>query len=75
MNAIKHAVVPTRRPMNISHQEVIRRVRVFILSIATLMAAPAALYAQIDVTQNRYDAGRSGVNLKETTLTAANGPA
>ena len=36
------------------------------------MFIPTALYAQIDVPTNRYDGGRSGVNLSETTLTAAN---
>src|SRR6185295_3703351 len=40
--------------------------------IAAALLLPIGLYAQIDVLTNRYDAPRTGANLKETTLTAAN---
>jgi len=33
---------------------------------------PAAAYAQINILSNRYDRQRTGANLRETTLTAAN---
>jgi hypothetical protein len=36
---------------------------------AVLMALP--LHAQVSITTNRYDGGRSGTNLNETTLTLA----
>jgi len=42
------------------------------LAAAMLAAAPRALHAQGDVKENRYDGGRSGANLAETTLTTAN---
>jgi hypothetical protein len=44
----------------------------YLLVVAMLVAAPLPLFAQIDVLTNRYDAGRSGANLAETTLTPAN---
>jgi hypothetical protein len=40
--------------------------------MATLGFAPVALEAQIDIVTNRYDGARSGANLSETMLTAAN---
>jgi hypothetical protein len=39
---------------------------------ATLGFVPTALEAQVDVVTNRYDGARTGANLRETTLTAAN---
>src|SRR5262245_42775905 len=37
-----------------------------------MMLIPAMLHAQINVLENRYDGQRTGANLSETTLTAAN---
>jgi len=37
-----------------------------------LCAAPVAILAQINLWTNRYDQDRSGANLAETILTAAN---
>src|SRR3954463_4776720 len=39
---------------------------------AAILAGPAAAHAQVDIVTNRYDGARSGANLSETTLTAAN---
>src|SRR3954471_965612 len=72
MNAIRHAVAVTRRRVKRSRNAIIPHLPLCILAVATLMFIPTALFAQIDVPTNRYDGGRSGVNLSETTLTAAN---
>jgi hypothetical protein len=48
------------------------RCLVAFLTVAGLTFVPAAAHAQIDVPMNRYDNARTGANLKETTLTAAN---
>ncbi len=39
---------------------------------AAAALVPLALHAQVNVLTNRYDAQRTGANLSETTLTAAN---
>jgi hypothetical protein len=68
-----HAItaVATCRGVNNS-SELIRCSLVGVAALASLLSARTAAYAQIDVPTNRYDAGRSGVNLNETTLTDAN---
>src|SRR5438045_39663 len=51
----------------------VSRVRHFIaLPVVAALLIPIALHAQIDVTTSRYDGPRTGANLSETTLTAAN---
>jgi hypothetical protein len=50
----------------------LRRALVALFAIAVTGSVPTALQAQIDVATNRYDRARSGANLKETKLTAAN---
>jgi hypothetical protein len=40
--------------------------------IALVLLTPATLAAQVNILTNRYDAQRTGANLKETSLTAAN---
>src|SRR3954464_7553934 len=72
MNAIRHAVAVNRRCVKSSRKAFIRRLPPCIVAIATSMSVPTALYAQVDVRMNRYDDGRSGANLSEKTLTAAN---
>jgi hypothetical protein len=47
----------------------IRSLTMGAIVIAVLMALP--VHAQVSITTNRYDGGRSGANLNETTLTAA----
>jgi hypothetical protein len=42
------------------------------LTIAAVTSAPLPAQAQVNVLANRYDDGRSGANLNETTLTTAN---
>jgi len=49
-----------------------RRQIVTLLSVAVLGSVPAIAQAQIDVLTNRYDGARTGANLKEKALTAAN---
>src|SRR6185436_17562868 len=50
----------------------LRRLLVFLITVAVVGSIPAALQAQVDVLTNRYDGARSGANLSETTLTSAN---
>jgi hypothetical protein len=50
----------------------LEKIRRKILAACAAILIPVALRAQIDVFTNRYDAARSGANLVETTLTAAN---
>ena len=71
MNVIEHAVAAIRR-LDSSRREISRHAPVAIIAIAIQVSTPAGLFAQIDVPTNRYDPGRSGMNLRETTLTAAN---
>src|SRR5438046_1471532 len=49
-----------------------RRRLVCFSTLAALSFAPMALAAQLDILMNRYDAGQTGANISETTLTAAN---
>src|SRR5689334_20278845 len=70
MIAIRNAVTVTSRSYVPHHA--IRPSVLCILAMATLIASPSAVVAQVDVPTNRYDPGRSGTNLKETTLTPAN---
>ena len=40
--------------------------------IVCMLAAPAGVYAQVNVLTNRYDNARTGANLNETILTVGN---
>lgn len=46
--------------------------RTAVWGLGAALLLPIALHAQINVLTNRYDAQRTGANLAETTLTAAN---
>jgi len=72
MNVIERAVATLPGRLNRPPHEMKRRAPLGVIAIALLISTPGSLYAQIDVPTNRYDGGRSGVNLRETTLTAAN---
>jgi len=50
----------------------VRRFLTCSLAVLMLASATSALLAQVDVLTNRYDGARSGANLSETTLSAAN---
>ena len=50
----------------------VRGAVVYLLTLASLGSIPSLAEAQVNVLTNRYDNGRSGANLKETRLTAAN---
>ena len=50
----------------------LRRLLVVLFIVAVVGSIPAALQAQVDILTNRNDGARSGANLSETTLTAAN---
>jgi hypothetical protein len=52
--------------------EVVRRLILHLVIVVVLGVVPTALQAQTSVVTNRYDGARTGANLKETALTAAN---
>ena len=71
MKVAEHAVAAIRR-LNSSRHTVLRRVPAGVIALTIQLSASARLFAQVDVPTNRYDPGRSGANLQETTLTAVN---
>jgi hypothetical protein len=72
MNVIECAVATLSGRLNRPPHEMNRCAPLAVIAIALLVSTPGSLYAQIEVPTNRYDDGRSGVNRRETTLTAAN---